>query len=112
TESSFKKGQTSQTGARGLMQVVPFVGEDVAQRAGVNWEGEQTLFEPTENIRLGTRHLFEQILKFGDIRQALLAYNLGETRLRHMMRQQHELPGDYLDRVLEHYKNLKERYKV
>jgi soluble lytic murein transglycosylase-like protein len=47
TESSFKKGQKSSVGARGLMQVVPFVGKDVATRAGVNWEGSTTLFRCT-----------------------------------------------------------------
>ncbi len=112
TESSFKKGQKSEVGARGLMQVVPFVGADVASRTGVEWEGSQTLFEPEANIRLGTFHLFEQILKFGDIKKALLSYNLGETRLRNMIRKQKPLPKEYLKRVMENYKQLKETYKV
>ena len=32
TESSFKKRQESEVGAKGLMQVIPYVGEDLAQR--------------------------------------------------------------------------------
>lgn len=112
TESSFKKGQQSHVGARGLMQVVPFVGADVASRTGIEWEGSQTLFEPETNIKLGTFHLFEQILKFGDLKKALLSYNLGETRLRDMIRKQRPLPIRYLNRVLENYKMLKETYKV
>ncbi len=112
TESSFKKGQKSPVGARGLMQVVPFVGEDVASRTGVEWEGSQTLFEPEANIKLGTFHLFEQILKFGDIKQALVSYNLGESRLRGLLRKDQPVPKDYLNKVLETYKMLKETYKV
>lgn len=112
TESSFKKGQKSHVGARGLMQVVPFVGADVASRAGVEWEGSKTLFEPETNIKLGTLHLFEQILKFGDLKKALLSYNLGETRLRDMIRKRRPLPIEYLNKVLENYKMLKETYKV
>jgi len=112
TESSFKKGQKSPVGARGLMQVVPFVGEDVATRTGVEWEGSQTLFEPEANIKLGTFHLFEQILKFGDIKQALVAYNLGESRLRGLLRKDQPVPKDYLNKVVETYKMLKETYKV
>lgn len=112
TESSFKRGQVSHKGARGLMQVIPFVGEDVADRTGVDWEGSKSLFEPETNIKLGTFHLFEQILKFGDIKKALLAYNMGETKLRGMIRENKPLPKAYLNRVLENYKMLKETYQI
>ena len=112
TESSFKKGQKSHAGARGLMQVVPFVGEDVAERSEVAWEGSETLFEPEANIKLGTQHLFEQVLKFGDIKKALVAYNMGETRLRSILRKNRPLPKAYLNKVMEHYKMLKETYTV
>ncbi|UCD64038.1 MAG: transglycosylase SLT domain-containing protein [Candidatus Zixiibacteriota bacterium] len=112
TESSFKRGQVSHKGARGLMQVIPFVGKDLADRTGIEWDGSQTLFEPETNIKLGTLHLFEQILKFGDIKKALLAYNMGETRVRGLIRQNQPLPRGYLNKVMEHYKMLKETYKV
>ncbi len=112
TESSFKKGQKSHAGARGLMQVVPFVGEDIAGRSGVAWQGSKTLFEPEVNIKLGTQHLFEQVLKFGDIKKALVAYNMGETRLRSILRKNRPLPRTYLNKVMEHYKMLKETYTV
>ena len=112
TESSFKRGQVSHKGAHGLMQVIPFVGKDLADRSGIEWEGSTTLFEPETNIKLGTLHLFEQILKFGDIKQALLAYNMGETRVRGLIRQQVPLPKQYLEKVMEHYKMLKETYRV
>ena len=112
TESSFKKGQTSSLGAKGLMQVMPYIGADVSPRAGVDWEGSNTLFEPEANIKLGMHHLFEQVLKFNDIKKALLAYNLGETRLRSIIRKNKPLPAKYLNKVLENYKMLKETYKV
>jgi len=112
TESSFKKGQTSSVGASGLMQVMPFIGADVSPRAGVNWDGTSTLFEPEANIKLGMHHLFEQVLKFNDIKKAILAYNLGETRLRSIIRKNKPLPSRYLNKVLENYKMLKETYKV
>lgn len=110
TESSFRKGQRSPVGASGLMQVMPFVGEDVATRSGIEWEGEETLFKPEANISLGTQHLFEQILKFGSLREALVAYNMGESRVRSILRQNRPLPKRYLNKVLETYKMLKETY--
>jgi soluble lytic murein transglycosylase-like protein len=112
TESSFKKGQKSTLGARGLMQLMPFVGADVSPRAGVDWQGTNTLYEPEANVKLGMQHLFEQILKFKDIKKAILAYNIGETKLRSMMRKNKPLPKKYLNKVMENYKMLKETYKV
>ena len=112
TESSFKKGQRSHVGARGLMQVVPFVGKDLAERSDVEWDGSSTLFEPKANIKLGTQHLFEQILKFGDVKKALVAYNVGETRLRSIIRRNKPIPKNYLNKVMERYQMLKENYKV
>ena len=112
TESSFRRGQESSAGAKGLMQVVPFVGEDIAVRSGVDWDGAHSLFEPQTNIKLGTQHLFEQVLKFGDIKKALVAYNMGETRLRSILRKNKPLPKDYINKVMEKYQMLKETYKV
>ncbi len=112
TESSFKKGQKSHVGARGLMQVVPFVGKDLANRTGVEWEGSKTLFEPEANIKLGMLHLFEQILEFGDVKKALAAYNMGETKVRGLLRKNRDLPDMYINRVLENYKMLMETYRA
>jgi len=112
TESSFKKRQESEVGAKGLMQVIPYVGEDLAERSGIGWEGDDMLFEPEMNIKLGTLHLFEQILKFGDVNKALVAYNMGETRLRSLLKKNAPLPQRYIKSVMENYKMLKENYKV
>lgn len=110
-ESSFKKHQISDSGATGLMQLRPLVGADVANRAGVAWEGPPTLIQPEANIKLGSLYLFEQILKFKDVRKALIAYNMGETRLRGMIRENQPVPERYLNKVLRTYKQLKETYR-
>ena len=112
TESSFRKDQESSAGALGLMQVVPYVGADVAPRAGVDWGGSKTLHESESNIKVGTRFLFEQILKFGDVKKALVSYNMGETALRDLMRRNQPLPRRYLRAIEENYRMLKETYKV
>lgn len=112
TESSFKKGQRSHVGASGLMQVVPFVGKDLAERSDVEWLGSSTLFQPEANIKLGTQHLFEQILKFGDVKKALVAYNVGETKLRSIIRRNQPIPKRYLNKVMRRYQMLKETYQV
>jgi soluble lytic murein transglycosylase-like protein len=112
TESSFRKGQVSDAGARGVMQVMPFIGEHLAARTGLDWRGTEQLFDPVTNIRLGTLHLFEQILKFRDVRKGIIAYNYGETRLRGHIRKQKPLPGQYFRRIWDNYNMLKERYET
>ena len=110
TESSFKKNQKSHLGAMGLMQLRPFVGYDVAKRKGLNWGGKMSLFDPDFNIQLGSLYLFELILKFHDVKKAIIAYNFGENALRLRMKEGGDLPKIFLSRVVNHYKKLKEKY--
>ncbi len=112
TESSFKRGQVSSVGARGLMQIRPFVGRSLADKMGVDWEGSQTLFQPDLNIQMGSLHLFEMILKFKDVRQAIVSYNLGETALRSRVRLNKPLPKSFLNKVMGNYEMLKEKYRI
>jgi len=110
TESSFKRGQQSFKGAQGLMQVRPWVGHDVARRMNLKGFEELSLFEPAFNIKLGSLYLFELIMKFKDVKKAIMAYNLGENALRLRMRSGNKLPTRYLSKVLRNYKRLKEKY--
>jgi soluble lytic murein transglycosylase-like protein len=110
TESSFRKGQVSTMGAQGLMQLKPSIGYDLAKRRGLNWKGELSLFEPAFNIQLGTLYLFEQILKFRDVKKALVAYNLGDTALKLRLKSGQKPPTYFLRKVLKKYQELKEKY--
>jgi soluble lytic murein transglycosylase len=110
-ESSFRKEQVSTMGAQGLMQVKPSIGYDLAKRRGLNWKGELSLFEPAFNIQLGTLYLFELILKFKDVKKALVAYNVGEDALKFRLRSGQKLPAYFLSKVLKTYKELKEKYE-
>ena len=110
TESTFKKGQVSDVGALGVMQLLPSTGEDLAKRTGLDWQGSDQLFDPVTNVRLGTLHLFEQILKFRDVKTGIIAYNFGESRLRDRIREKQPLPRAYFRRIWQNYNMLKEKY--
>jgi soluble lytic murein transglycosylase-like protein len=110
TESSLRKGQVSEMGALGLMQVKPSVGYALCQRRGLNWKDELSLFEPAFNIQLGSLYLFELILKFKDVKKAIIAYNLGENALKLRLKEGQRLPTYYLSKVLKKYKELKGEY--
>ena len=42
-ESSFKNSSVSEKGAKGLMQIMPYVAESLAQEMGIEWSGDRTL---------------------------------------------------------------------
>ena len=110
TESSFGAAQVSEMGAMGLMQVKPSVAEAVAMRCGLPWLCADQLFDPMDNVRLGTRYLFELILEFGDVRKALIAYNFGETALRRRIETGQGLPTGFFRRVRNNYYFLREKF--
>lgn len=110
-ESSFRKGQVSEGGAMGVMQVMPWIAQDLAARSGMRWTDVQQLTDPAINVRLGTLHLFDQILKFKDVRKGLIAYNVGEGKLLGKIKEHQPLPKQYFRSVWQNYNMLKEKYE-
>ena len=107
-ESSFRPTVVSAAGAVGLMQLRPFVAQDVAERNDLLWSGEITLVEPNQNVRLGVRYYRELVDRFqGDERLALIAYNRGPTRLLSQMRSTDgDISSLYAEKVLRLYQQL------
>ncbi len=104
TESSFLWKAESYRGAKGLMQILPSTGEWLARRRGIKWAGAHSLYHPTTNVRLGLAYLFELILKFKDVKRAIIAYNLGENELRLRIKEGERIPTRYLNSVMENYR--------
>ena len=80
-ESSWNPRAVSPAGARGLMQVMPSVGADVARALRFPvWDGG-LLFDPDANIEIGTAHLASALRDTPDRIRALAAYNAGAARV-------------------------------
>jgi soluble lytic murein transglycosylase len=78
-ESLFEGFVTSSAGARGLMQIIPSTGQEIATLSG--WPENYTaddLYRPVVSIRLGTDYLATQSNNFdADPYKMLAAYNAG-----------------------------------
>ena len=79
-ESSFNPRATSVVGARGLMQVMPAVGEAIARSLGYQYWSPDMLYEPEVNLQLGVAHL-RAMLGGRHVVRALAAYNAGDGRV-------------------------------
>lgn len=105
-ESEFYNWAVSEKGAKGLMQIMPYVGKSLAQELGIEWSGDRTLFNPYLNIRMGIHYLSQLMLDFKDVGTALTAYNYGPTYVRGLIDRKERIPHNYSRRVLTAYKNI------
>ena len=80
-ESNFNPRATSPVGARGLMQLMPDVGQGLASSKGISSWNADMLYDPVINIRLGTAHLKGLMRKYPEVVKSLAAYNAGESRV-------------------------------
>jgi soluble lytic murein transglycosylase-like protein len=99
TESGYYNFARSQVGALGLMQIMPATGQMLVREAGLTWTGPEMLFEPTLNIRLGTRYLAMLHARYGSWKRALAAYNWGPGAIDKRLAEGEGLPVQYTDRV-------------
>jgi soluble lytic murein transglycosylase len=77
-ETGFSPHEVSYADARGLLQVIPLRGQDMAAELGEPFYPDQ-LYEPATNIRLGARYIGGLVRRFaGQIFLAAAAYNGGE----------------------------------
>jgi hypothetical protein len=105
-ESEFKNWSVSEQGAKGLLQIMPYVAKSVAHELGIEWSGDRTLFNPYLNVRIGLYYLSQLILDFKDIRVALTAYNYGPTYIRSLIEKNERIPPDYYKKFLAVYQSI------
>ena len=107
TESNFYNWAVSKAGAKGLMQIMPEVAQDLARQMGIEWMGDRTLFNPHLNIKMGVYYLSELLKYFDhDLSTAVTAYNYGPTYVRGLLDRKEQLPLGYYKSVLSTYHTL------
>ncbi len=82
-ESMLDNNARSAVGARGLMQIMPKTGRQIASQLKEKWKSEDSLYNPDVNVRYGAFY-FKQLLNSfnGNFALATAAYNAGPNRVK------------------------------
>lgn len=81
-ESLFKARIVSPVGARGLMQIMPETGRQIAPGVGIEQWDAELLFNPEINVHMGTRYLADQMERYDAfLPYVFSAYNAGPSRV-------------------------------
>jgi soluble lytic murein transglycosylase len=98
-ESKFRADARSDSGAVGLMQLLPETAKGIATRTGGSQFEVDDLYDPEINVRYGSWYLRHLIDKYGTEERALAAYNGGQGNLDRGI--VYPETRHYVDRVLE-----------
>ena len=80
-ESKSDAGARSDSGAIGLMQLLPDTAKGIAVHTGGSRFRVADLYDPEINVRYGAFYLQRLLTKYGDTRLALAAYNAGQANV-------------------------------
>jgi soluble lytic murein transglycosylase len=80
-ESKFDARAESDSGAVGLMQLLPGTAKGIAVHTGGSQFQVSDLWDPEINVRYGAFYLRRLLNKYGDVRLALAAYNAGQANV-------------------------------
>ena len=112
-ESRFQHRAASPDGARGMMQIQPYIAQALAEQreslyGDKHTDGDQPdLDNPIVNIKLGVFYLHSLWQSFRDLKLALTAYNYGPTALQSRIDEEEEIPQDYALKVLSTYQTYR-----
>ena len=96
----------TESGAMGLMQIKLETAQKMGARFGLRIETTEDLMKPEVNVTVGTAYLIRLIGKYGNWKEALIAYNIGHSAVDRMLEQNQPLPTGYYENVLAKYRNL------
>lgn len=94
------------SGALGLMQIKIETAQSMGARFGLRIESEADLMRPEINVTVGTAYLIRLIAKYGNWKDALIAYNLGHSAVDRLLERGNPLPTSYYENVISKYRNL------
>ena len=94
-ESAFDEKAQSPVGARGLMQIMPKTGRQIARDLKEKWRAKNSLFNPELNVKFGTFYYKQLLDRFnGHYVLAAAAYNAGPHRVKRWLPEEQAVAAD------------------
>lgn len=94
------------SGAYGLMQIKIETAQKLGKSFGIKVTSEDDLMKPEINVVLGTAYLMRLIGRYGNIKHALLAYNMGHGHVDRALASGKPLSTKYYEGVISKYWTL------
>ena len=110
-ESKFKANARSNSGAIGLMQLLPDTAKGIAIHTGGTQFRVDDLYNPEINVRYGAWYLRHLLEKYGDERTALAAYNAGQENVDRWRHAGEGIQFAETRAYVERVENLKQIYR-
>lgn len=95
-----------ESGAMGLMQIKLETAQLIGARFGLIIESTEDLLRPEVNVAVGSAYLIRLLGKYGNLKAALMAYNLGHAAVDKLIASGQPLPSRYYERVISKYWDL------
>jgi soluble lytic murein transglycosylase len=77
-ESDFDPYVESVAKAKGLTQIIPKTGSEIARALGINDFQQDDLYQPRENAQFGAYYFSQRLKRNGSVARALASYNAGD----------------------------------
>ena len=110
-ESKFRANVTSDSGAIGLMQLLPATAKGIAVHTGGSRFRVDDLYNPEINVRYGSWYLRHLLDKYGDERTALAAYNAGQENVDEWRRDGRGIAFSETRHYVDRVEDLKTLYR-
>ena len=110
-ESKFHANARSDSGAIGLMQLLPETAKGIAVHTGGSRFRVDDLYDPEINVRYGAWYLRHLLTKYGDEQTALAAYNAGQDNVDRWRAEGRGIAFAETRHYVERVEDLKEVYR-
>jgi soluble lytic murein transglycosylase len=110
-ESKFRSNALSDSGAVGLMQLLPDTAKGIALHTGGTRFRVDDLYDPEINIRYGAWYLRHLLDKYGDEKTALAAYNAGQQNVDEWRRAGRGIAFSETRHYVKRVEHLKKLYR-
>lgn len=100
----FRSG--AESGAYGLMQLKVPTAQTIGKRFGIRVESADDLMRPEVSVVVGSAYLMRLIGRYGNLKHAIIAYNLGQGGVDSKIQRNVPVPTAYYEDVLAKYRKL------